>query len=70
MSSTMTCHTAEVLKEIFATHDYPCLLVSDNGPQLTSDHLGIYLHSHHIVYHKSAPYHPGMNGLAENMVKF
>ena len=69
MSSTTACHTVEVLKEIFATHGYPHLLVSDNGPQLTADHLESYLLNHHVLHHRSAPYHPATNGLAENMVK-
>ena len=58
MSSTTACHTVEVLKEIFATHGYPCLLVSDNGPQLTTDHLESYLLNHCVLHHRSTPYHP------------
>ena len=69
MSSTTAHHTVEVLRDIFATHGYPRLLVSDNVPQLTADYLESYLHSHHILHHKSSPYHPATNGLAENMVK-
>ena len=28
-----------------------------------------FLCQHHIIHHKSPPYHPATNGLAENMVK-
>ena len=59
----------EVLQDVFATHGFPRLLVSDNGPQFTSEEFGSFLHSHNIVHHKSPPYHPATNGLAENMVK-
>ena len=65
MSSTTAPHKIEVLKDIFATHGYPRLLVSDNGPQLTANHLENYLLSHHVLHHKSAPYHPATYGLAE-----
>ena len=69
MSSTTAHHTMEVLQDIFATHGYPGLLVSDNEPQLTADYFESYLRSHHILHHKSSPYHPATNGLAQNMVK-
>ena len=65
MSFTTTHHTVEVLRDIFATHGYPRLLVSDNGPQLTADYFKSYLCSHHILHHKLSPYHPATNGLAE-----
>ena len=37
VSSTTTQRTIDVLQEVFATHGYPRLLVSDNGPQFTSE---------------------------------
>ena len=49
MSSTTAHHTVEVLLDIFSTHAYPRLLVSDNGPQLTADYLESYLRSHHLT---------------------
>ena len=69
VSTTTTQRTIEVLQDVFATHGFPRLLVSDNGPQFTSEEFGSFLHSHNIVHHKSPPYHPATNGLAENMVK-
>ena len=69
MSSTTAQHTIEVLQDIFATHGFPRLLVSDNGPQFIADNFTTYLCSNQIAHHKSAPYHPATNGLAENMVK-
>ena len=69
MSSTTAHHTMAVLQDIFATHGYPQLLASNNVPQLSADYFESYLHSHHILHHKSSLYHPATNGLAESMVK-
>ena len=35
----------------------------------TSTEFQSFLGQHHIIHHKSPPYHPATNGLAENMVK-
>ena len=69
VSSTTTQRTIDVLQEVFATHGYPRLLVSDNGPQFTSEEFEYFLQSNNIAHHKSPPYHPATNGIAENMVK-
>ena len=69
MSSTSATHLVEVLVEIFAFHGFPKLIVSDNGPQFVSRELQEYLAKHHILHHRSAPYHLATNGLAEGMVK-
>ena len=69
MSSTTAQRTIEVLHDLFAIHGFPRMLVSDNSPQFTADVLQEYLYSNYIRHHRSAPYHPATNGLAENMVK-
>ena len=69
MSSTTTQKTIEALNDIFATHGFPAILVSDNGPQFTSSEFKEYLQGNNIIHYKSPPYHPASNGLAENMVK-
>ena len=69
MHSTTTLRTIEVLREIFATHGFPRVIVSENGPQFTSEDFSTYLLGNHIVHRLSAPYHPATNGLAESMVK-
>ena len=69
MSSTSAPHLVKILEEIFAFHGFPRLVVSDNGPQFVSHELQEYLTAHQILHHRSAPYHPATNGLAEGMVK-
>ena len=69
MSSTSASRLVEILEEIFAFHGFPRLVVSDNGPQFISHELQEYLTAHRILHHRSAPYHPATNGLAEGMVK-
>ena len=69
VSTTTTRMTVNTLSDIFATHGYPRILVSDNGPQFTSAEFADFLLQNNIVHYKSPPYHPSTNGLAENMVK-
>ena len=69
VSSTTTQKTITVLNEIFATHGFPRVLVSDNGPQFTSSEFEEFLQQNNIIHYKSPPYHPASNGLAENIVK-
>ena len=44
-------------------------IVLDNGLQFTSIEFQNFLGYHHIIHHKSPPYHPATNGRAENMVR-
>jgi len=67
--TTTTKMTVNVLSDIFTTHGFPRILVSDNRPQFTSSELEDYLFQNNIVHYRSPPYHPSTNGLAENMVK-
>ena len=43
--------------------------MTDNGPQFTAKKFSDFLKINCIVHGTSAPYHPAINGLAENMVK-
>ena len=69
MSSTTSTKTIEALREIFATHGLPAQLVSDNGPQFSSEEFISFLKANGIQELKSAPYHPKTNGLAERFVR-
>ncbi|XP_062606687.1 uncharacterized protein K02A2.6-like [Saccostrea cucullata] len=69
MRETTSHKTIEVLRSIFARNGVPTVLVSDNGPQFTSDEFGNFIRTNGIKHVTSAPYHPSSNGLAERFVQ-
>ena len=69
MKNTTTSATVNVLIEIFARFGIPIQLVSDNGPQLTSQEFEDFMKKLGIKHIRVAPYRPQSNGLAERMVK-
>ena len=56
-------------QETLATHGLPTQVVTDNGPQFTSQGFEVFLKSNGIQHYKSAPYHPATNGEAERYVQ-
>jgi hypothetical protein len=69
MNKTTSEKTIEALDDIFSIFGMPLCLVSDNGPQLTSEEFESYLKNNGIRHKKSAPYHPASNGQAEKFVR-
>jgi hypothetical protein len=69
MKSTTTDATIKALRPLFACFGTPRTVVSDNGPQLTSQEFAEFLKRNNIVHIKSSPYHPRTNGLAERAVR-
>ena len=69
MSSTTAERTITELRKLFATHGLPTQVVTDNGPQFTSQEFEVFLKSNGIQHYKSAPYHPATNGEAERYVQ-
>ena len=69
VSCTSATATIEVLRHIFSVFGLPEQLVSDNGPQFTSNEFAIFLHSNSIKHFKSAPYHSSTNGAVERLVQ-
>jgi len=61
--------TITLLEDIFATHGYPKMMVSDNATIFTSDEFKKYCHTHGIFQSFTAPGHPATNGLAERYVQ-
>lgn len=69
MKDTTSHTTAVELRKIFSRCGLPIILVSDNGPQLTSEEFSVFMKSNGINHCFIATYHPATNGAAENAVK-
>ena len=69
MSATTATSTIELLRSIFAQFGFPETLVSDNGPQFTSEEFRQFCRRNGIHQVLVAPYHPSSNGLAERAVQ-
>ena len=59
----------EFLKEQFSRHGIPDALVTDNGPQFTSQEFKQFTHSWEFVHVSSSPHHHKSNGKVEAAVK-
>ena len=69
MTSSTSTATIERLRQTFATHGVPQVLVSDNGSSFTSTEFAEFMDKNAIKHIRSAPYHPATNGLAERAVQ-
>ena len=69
MSSTTSTATVNKLREIFAQHGLPEVLVSDNAANFISEEFETFMRKNGIVHITSAPYHPASNGLGELAVQ-
>lgn len=69
MNITTSSKTIEKLRTCFAAYGLPNTLVTDGGPQFTSEEFGNFLKSNGVHHVLSPPYHPASNGLAERMVQ-
>jgi len=65
---TTTEATIRALRSLFATFGLPQQVVSDNGPQFTSE-FALFLKHNGVKHIRSFPYHPSTNGLAERFVR-
>ena len=68
-NSTTSSKTIAVLRQLFATYGLPQQLVSDNGPQFTSDEFAAFLMGNGVRHSRCTPYHPASNGEAERFVR-
>ena len=69
MSKTTSEYTITALRDIFARYGLPRQLVSDNGPQFTSQEFKDFMSNNGIRHIRSSPYHPSSNGAAERLVQ-
>ena len=72
MSTTTSTKTIETLRSVFARYGLPEQVVSNNGPQFTSDEFKGFCNSNgirHITGAPYHPYHPSTNGAIERAVQ-
>ena len=69
MDSTTSNATIAVLRYLFSKYGIPFQLVSDNGPQFTSEEFQRFLKVNGVKHVRVAPYHAASNGAAERMVQ-
>ena len=58
-----------VLKELFSTHGIPDIIVSDNGPQFSSDAFRLFTTEYDFIHVTSSPKYPRANGEVEKAVR-
>ncbi|XP_054287546.1 uncharacterized protein K02A2.6-like [Macrosteles quadrilineatus] len=69
MPTTTARQTIEKLRHCFAKFGLPTTIVTDGGPQFTSQEFNEFLSSNGIHHVLSPPYHPASNGLTERAVQ-
>ena len=69
MTSETSTRTITLLKKHFARYGIPRVIVSDGGPQFTSQEFNSFMKSWGISHHTSSPMHQRANGKAESAVK-
>ena len=69
MKTTTANKTIAILRSLFARYGIPQQIVSDNGPQFTSEEYRQFCECNGIRRTLVAPYHPSSNGEAERFVQ-
>jgi len=69
VSSKSSAVTIQKLRETFAVHGLPEVLVSDNGTTFTPQEFQEFLRQNGVKNLHTAPYHPASNGLAKMAVQ-
>ena len=69
MKSTTAEKTIKVMRTLFESYGIPEQVVSDNGPQFTSDEFAEFMRRNGIKHIRTTSYHPSTNGLAERFIQ-
>ena len=69
LTSQTSTRTITLLKKHFARYGIPRIIVSDGGPQFTSQEFNLFMTSWGISNHTSSPMHQRANGKEESAVK-
>jgi len=65
LSSTPTNSVVAAMKPIFARYGIPDIVISDNGPQYSSQEFKEFAKAYNFEHITSSPYYPQGNGEAE-----
>ena len=68
LTSLTSEHTIVVMKEVFATHGIPDVIMSDNGPQFSAKAFAQFAKSYGFTHTTRSPRYPQANGEAERAV--
>ncbi|XP_017469582.1 PREDICTED: uncharacterized protein K02A2.6-like [Rhagoletis zephyria] len=69
VKSTSSQSAIKPLRSLFATHELPDEIVSDNGTAFTSDELKTFMQDNLNRHIRCAPFHPSSKGQAERMAQ-
>lgn len=70
LNKNMTANTViNKLKSIFARHGIPAIVMTDNGPQFTSEEFKNFSKQWNFEHKTSSPYHQQSNGQAERTIQ-
>ena len=69
LTSTTAARTIAALREMFSRYGLPKQLVSDNGPQFTSQEFACFMAKNGVKHIRTSPYHPASNGAVERLVQ-
>lgn len=69
LSSTSSKAVIQHLKTIFARHGIPEIVMSDNGPQYSSEDFKVFARDYDFVHQTSSPHFPQSNGAVERCVQ-
>ena len=69
LTSLTSEHTIEVMKEVFATHGIPDVIMSDNGPQFSAKAFAQFATSYGFTHTTSSPRYTQANGESERAVR-
>jgi transposase InsO family protein len=69
MKTRTSSQTIDVLRSVFPCNGLESQIISDNGPQFTSEEFANFTRGNGIKHITSAPYHSSTNGVAERFVQ-
>ena len=69
VNNTSSASIVNNLKSMFARHGIPEIVVTDNGPQYSSQTFSAFADAHGFTHRTSSPRYPQSNGVSERAVK-